>query len=240
MTKSLRSAFQGETMMALFGLCFASAVAVFLVFSRIAWTGNLRYAYLVWNLFLAWLPLLFALLARDTYREEGGRNWRFCCLATAWLLFFPNAPYIFTDLIHLSTQYYAHFWVDLMLILPCALTGLVLGFLSLYLMHDIMARLAGQLAGWFFIATITALSGFGVYLGRFHRFNSWDVLTRPVQLYQGLGAWISAPWGLTNSYAFPFLFAAFLFTSYVMLYGLTHLRPLTSNPIGVNATTVAT
>src|SRR5436309_9082729 len=105
-------AFGRETAMPMLALTFASAVSVTLITARIVWTGHLRYAFLVWNLFLAWLPLAFALLACEKYRKGPERNWHFLGLAAAWLLFFPNAPYIFTDLIHVMTGFYAHFWVD--------------------------------------------------------------------------------------------------------------------------------
>ena len=91
-------------------LTFASTVSVALVLGRIAWTRNLHYGFLAWNLFLAWLPLLFAVLARERYADGTKRNWRFYGLAGAWLLFFPNAQYIFTDVTHLTSHYYSgHF-----------------------------------------------------------------------------------------------------------------------------------
>ena len=223
--KLLKLAFKRETAMPMLALTFASGASVALVFARIAWTGNLRYSFLVWNLFLAWLPLVFALLACEQYQTGAGRNWRFAALAGAWLLFFPNAPYIFTDLIHLTTRYYGPFWVDLMLILLCALTGLVLGFVSLYLMQSIVERMLGRPVSWLFIAAVAALSGFGIYLGRFMRFNSWDVLFRPVQLCRGIGNCVAGPLANLNSLAFPVLFATFLFIAYLMLYALTHLQP---------------
>jgi len=223
--KLLRLAFKRETAMPMLALTFASAASVALVFARILSTGNLRYSFLVWNLFLAWLPLVFALLACEQFQGASARNWRFLSLAGAWLLFFPNAPYIFTDLIHLTTRFYGHFWVDLMLILLCALTGLVLGFVSLYLMQSVVQRMFGPVASWAFIAAVAALSGFGIYLGRFMRFNSWDVLFRPVQLYHGIGNWVADPLSNLNSLAFPMLFGTFLFITYVMLYALTHLQP---------------
>jgi uncharacterized membrane protein len=222
--KILKLALKREVAMPTLALTFASGVCALLVIARIAWTGRFHYAFLVWNLFLAWLPLVFALLANDEYRNAPRRTWRFYAYTTAWLLFLPNAPYIFTDLIHLMSQYYGHFWVDLVPILSCALTGLVLSFLSLYLMQCIVARMFGWLMSWLFIATTAALSGFGIYLGRFLRFNSWDVLFQPVKLYQGIGRWAADPANST-SFAFPVLFATFLFIAYVMLYGLTHLRP---------------
>jgi uncharacterized membrane protein len=196
------------------------------VVARILWTGNLHYAFLVWNLFLAWVPLVFALLAQDKYRGSSGHDWNFVGLATAWLLFVPNAPYIFTDLIHLTTRYYTHFWVDMVLVLSCALTGLVLGFLSLYLMQGMVSRRLGRIAGWLFVAGVAGLSSFGVCLGRFLRLNSWDVIFKPVALYHGIGSWVADPLHSARSSVFPVLFATFLFISYVMLYALTHLQPV--------------
>ena len=218
-------ALKRETAMPMLALTFASAASVALILGRILSTHNLRYCFLVWNLFLAWLPLAFALLAAERYQDASARNWGFFSLAGAWLLFFPNAPYIFTDLIHLNTRYFSHFWVDLVLILLCAVTGLVLGFLSLYLMQSVVERMVGRLASWLFIAAVAVLSGFGICLGRFMRFNSWDVLFNPRQVYHGIGNWVGNPFTNPASLAFPALFGAFLFLSYLMLYALTHLRP---------------
>jgi len=217
-------AFRPETARAVLALLFASGVSVALVAARIAWTGRVQYGFLAWNLFLAWLPLLFALLACDAYREGDNRNWRFLGFGATWLLFFPNAPYIFTDIIHLSTRYYNHFWIDLVLVLLCALTGLVLGFVSLFLMQNIIKRMFGSAASWLFIAGVAGLSGFGIYLGRFLRFNSWDVVLKPFALSRGIGQWAADPLAHPASVAFPALFATFLFIAYLMLYGLTHLQ----------------
>jgi uncharacterized membrane protein len=216
-------------------LILASGACVALLLARAVVTGNPRYGFLVWNLCLAWLPLIFALLAEDHYRTASAQNWRFGALAGAWLLFFPNAPYIFTDLIHLTTRYYAHIWVDLTLILLCAITGLVLGFVSLYLMQSVVEQMLGRAGSWLFIAGVTALTSFGIYLGRFMRFNSWDVVTHPVQLYRGIGGLVADPLANPNSLAFPVLFGTFLFLSYVMLYALTHLRP--AQPVALPQTT---
>ena len=144
---SLKLLFKRETFMPLVAMTFASAVCVAVVLPRIAWTGKIRYGFLAWNLFLAWLPLLFALLARENYRDGEKPGWRFLGFSAAWLLFFPNAPYIFTDLIHLTSRYFSHFWVDLAVILSCAFTGLVLGFVSLYLMHSVVTRMLGADGG---------------------------------------------------------------------------------------------
>src|ERR1035437_7437234 len=223
--KLLRTLFKPETAAPMIAMTFASAVSVALVIARIIGTGKLRYGFLVVNLFLAWLPLVFAVLACESLRGAKRARWRFFGLAAAWLLFFPNAPYIFTDLIHLTSRFYSNFWVDLSLILLTALTGLVLGFVSLYLMQSVVERILGRAASWLFIAAVAALSGFGIYVGRFMRFNSWDVLFKPRELYHGIGNWVSDPLANSTSLAFPLLFGTFVFITYLMLYALTHLQP---------------
>jgi uncharacterized membrane protein len=215
--------FHRETRSPLLAMLFASIIGVALVIARIVLTRDIHNAYLIWNLFLAWLPLVFALLACEQFRAGQGRGWRFATLSAAWLLFFPNAPYIFTDLIHLIYGSYRHFWVNLSLILICALTGLVLGFVSLYLMQSLVRRRYGQLASWLFVACVAGLSGFGIYLGRFLRFNSWDVIARPLKLYQGVSNWAANPMANSQTFTFPVLFAIFVLLAYVMLYTLTHL-----------------
>jgi uncharacterized membrane protein len=223
--KLLNLLYKRETIAPMLALTFASAVSVVLVVARVIWTESFHGAFLVWNLFLAWLPLIFALLACEQYRNGMKPGWRFLGFAGAWLLFFPNAPYIFTDLIHLFTGFYRYFWVDMVLILTCALTGLVLGFMSLYLMQSVVRRMFGRLASWVFIALVAGLSGFGIYLGRMMRLNSWDVLARPFRVYHGVGASLHQSVVYPSTVAFPILFAAFLFIAYLMLYALTQLPP---------------
>ncbi|HMP83990.1 MAG TPA: DUF1361 domain-containing protein [Verrucomicrobiota bacterium] len=212
-----------ETLPILLALVFATLVSAGLVIGRILWTGKSLYGFLLWNLFLAWLPLLFAMFASNLDRHGEHRTMRFAGLAVAWLLFFPNAPYIITDLIHLTTRFHRHFWIDLNLILICAFTGLLLGFVSLYLMQSIVARRLGRVAGWLFVGGSAGLCSVGIYLGRFLRLNSWDVVVQPGKVYRGIDAWMDGRLPQMSSGAFLMLLAIFLFLSYVMLYALTHL-----------------
>lgn len=224
--KLLTLLYKRETAAPMLALTFASGVSVSLVMARIVWTANFHFAFLIWNLFLAWLPLVFAMLACKQFQSGTKRNWPFAALAGAWLLFFPNAPYIFTDVFHLLYGRYQHFWTDLTLILVCAFTGLVLGFVSLYLMQSLVARMYGRVAGWLLVAATAGLSSFGIYLGRFLRFNSWDVFLRPGKIYRGLDALAGARATNGSSLAFLVLFATFLFIAYVLLYALTYLPQL--------------
>ena len=211
---------------------FASAVSILLLAGRIVYTGKMAYGLLAWNLFLAWLPLLFALLACEKFERSSARDWGFLGLAGAWLLFFPNAPYIFTDLFHLTGRFSEHYWLDLVLILLFALTGLVVGFLSLYQMHTLVARMFGTFTSWVFIAVVAWLGSFGIYLGRFLRFKSWDLVVKPYELSQGI-TWAGSSFARPSSFAFLALFATFLFISYLMLYALTHLQP--AQPAGARS-----
>ena len=221
--KYLRLPFQRDTIAPMLALMLATPRVSCCVFARIVWTKDLHYGFLVWNLFLAWLPLLFALLARETFHAKQQKTWRLLGLAGAWFLFFPNAPYILTDLIHLTARFHRFFWTDLMLILLCAFTGLILGFVSLYFMQAIVARMFGRVTGWLFVVLAVGLGSLGIYLGRFLRFNSWDVLVQPGKIYHGLDIWMGSPMINTASAAFLVFFAAFLFITYVMLHALTRL-----------------
>lgn len=204
-------------------LALVSAACVGLVLGRVIWTGQLIYVFLVWNLFLAWLPLILSLKFRERFAAASGWEWKLCLLGGAWLLLFPNAPYIFTDLVHLTTKFRPHFWVDLLLILPCALTGLVLGFVSLYVMQSVVSNRLGAVAGWALVAGTAVLSGIGVYWGRFLRLNSWDVLLRPDKLFQHASDWMTNPLGSFKPYVFSVLFAVFLLMAYALFYALTQL-----------------
>lgn len=214
-------------------LLLASAAGAGLVIARAGLTGHWRYLSLVWNLFLAWLPLVFALGVCRQYRAEERNGWKFWTLAGLWLLFLPNAPYIFTDLIHLNFWIRGHYWTDLTLILLVALTGFLTGYVSLYLMQSVVVDRLGRLAGWGFILAAAGLSGLGVYIGRFLRWNSWDVFVHPVGLSLDLGHLAAHPVANVQSFVFQALFATFLLVGYLMLYGLTHLPPVRREPLGI-------
>jgi len=210
-------------------LACASTLACVLLGFRIVLAGQFRQLYLVWNLCLAWLPLLFALTAVCLVQTRPQRRGWFFSATAAWLLFFPNAPYIFTDLVHLGPGSHGRYWTDLVLILLFALVGLVLGFLSLFLMQRLVARRHGWPAGWLFVAVVAALSGFGIYAGRVLRWNSWDAVCNPLDLLADFGHWLLSLPHNRLSILMPMLFATLVFLAHALLYALTHL-PATFPP----------
>jgi uncharacterized membrane protein len=204
-------------------LLIASITSCLLLLSRNLIAGSWRQLYLPWNLLLAWLPLCFAWLATRENTASARGRWRFRLQALAWLLFFPNAPYILTDLSHLPSNFQGRFWVDLALILLFALTGLVLGFLSLYLMHVVVAKRFGWVRGWLFAAAAAGLGGIGICLGRFLRWNSWDAILNPGELLADLWWCVLKLSETPRLLVVPPLFATLLFVAYVLLHALTRL-----------------
>lgn len=223
--KIIRILFNRELLLLTLTLMLNSGVVVGLVIGRMAFTGSTDYAFLVWNLFLAWLPLIFALLARERFRVIGRVDWRLGTLAGLWLLFFPNAPYIFTDLVHLTHGAPHLFWVDMMLVLIGAFTGLVLGFVSLQQMQSIVAQWRGRPTSWLFVTAVCGLGALGVNLGRFARLNSWDAALAPVAVLHHVGATVQGMLTQPHSAIFTLMFSIFLFLAYAMLHALTR-QPL--------------
>jgi uncharacterized membrane protein len=162
-------------------LVAASALLAVGVAARVVVVHSLDGTNLVWNLFLAWVPFVLALVLYDGARR-GIAVGALAALGVAWLVFLPNAPYIVTDLKWLGG--YAGGWrpYDAALIGGAATIGLVLGFVSLYLVQVVVARRFGHVAGWALAWAALVLSGVGVYLGRFQRWNSWELLTEPTKI----------------------------------------------------------
>lgn len=204
-------------------LALASIVALSLLGLKIVLFGKWRHLYLAWNLFLAWVPLLCSWKVWHTVGGRQSRSVELCAVISLWFLFFPNAPYMVTDLMHLGATRGGHYWADLVLIALFAVIGLVAGFVSLYLMHAAVRRQAGKLMGWGFVAVMAGLSGLGVYLGRFLRWNSWDLLFNPLSFVKDVALHFTNAANHPLAFAFPVLFGAFMFAAYGMLYGLTFL-----------------
>jgi uncharacterized membrane protein len=193
-----------------------------LVAARVAYTDSRRHLGLIWNLFLAWIPFMLAYFAH-------GFSWRRATLflmipviAFLWLIFFPNAPYMLTDLQDLARQATdAPLWYDVIIVVWCTWTGMLLGIISLYLMQDIILRSFGRIAGWVFVFVISGLSSFGVYIGRFVRLNSWDILQNPAETAQEiLGIVIDPSQRLA---AFTLLYTFFFLFVFLLLYSFSHM-----------------
>lgn len=192
-------------------------------------TGAPVFDFLHWNLFLAWVPYVVALVlvGLDRVRAPG---WVLAVPGVVWLLFLPNAPYILTDFIHLGAIPGAPMWFDALMIGAFAGTGLLLGMASLLLVHDVVGARFGSLAGWVLALGSLALSSLGIYLGRFPRFNSWDVLTNPEGLVGVVAYRLSDPLGNPFLLSFAAAMTAALVVSYLLTWTLGQV--VVRRPIG--------
>lgn len=198
--------------------CGAFPLAMLLARSTVS--RQISYGFLVWNLFLAGVPVLLALVVETSWRHDrrvlGAVFW------VVWLFLFPNSPYLVTDLIHLREQPPTPLWFDALILGSAGIAGLLAGFVSLHLVQAAVSRRRGAAWGWVMAVTVLGLSGFGVYVGRFARFNSWDLLTRPRAFLYDIGSTVTVD-DTPRAVVVTALMAAFLIVTYVTIEMLTRL-----------------
>lgn len=200
----------------------ACAMCIGLVLARVAYTESGRHLGLIWNLFLAWIPFILAYLAHATSWRRVTLYFILPFIAVLWLIFFPNAPYMLTDLQDLSRgSFGAPLWYDVIIVVWCSWTGMLLGVISLYLMQDIVLRTFGKITAWLFVFIITPLSSFGMYIGRFVRLNSWDILQDPEETAMEILGLVIDP--SRRLAAFILLYAVFFLFVYILLYSFSHM-----------------
>lgn len=177
-----------------------------LLAARIFITGDMTYLFLVWNLFLAFIP--FAITQwLTTHSQVAESKIKTAIILFIWLLFIPNSFYILTDLFHLDKFDSAPKWFDLLLIFSFAWNGIVLGIVSIRRTEIILESITGRSFSLFIIFIVMWLNAFGIYIGRYLRFNSWDILTQPFSLFREMCEVLFHPlrnkmeWGMIAVYA---------------------------------------
>ena len=200
-------------------LAVLSLAAVGLLTIRADRVGRPAFLFLTWNLFLAWIPFVLS-LGVAALHHRGRPRPLLWVLGAGWLLFLPNAPYILTDFIHLGRVGGAPLWFDAALIGTFAATGLALGLASLLVVHHVVEARFGRVFGWVVAVSSLVLSAVGVYLGRFIRFNSWDVVTDPHGLVGVVLQRLGDPLGNPLLLRFGGLMSALLVGSYLVTWFL--------------------
>ncbi|BBI33037.1 DUF1361 domain-containing protein [Cohnella abietis] len=210
-------------------LCGTSILCAALILIRAFQMEYVQYEFLLWNLFLAWLPLLVSMTALTLIRLIRGKELvvGLVICGVVWLVLYPNAPYLTTDFIHLifnpiyeqSYEQSLLLWYDLVLFFLFSWCGLLLGYLSMRHFHSIVSYYISAWSGWVFVLVVSFLAGFGVYLGRASRFNSWDVLFNPFRLIEGIIEGINA-----HAAIFSILFGTLILIVYISLFILGRNR----------------
>ena len=168
---------------------------------RVFYTRSFEFLFLNWNLFLAFIPWFISSII--ILKKLQDKKLLLVIMILSWIFFFPNSPYILTDLFHLGMSTKAPLWYDLVLILSFAWTGLLFGFVSLMDIEKVLENYVGKGKTTFITIAFLFVSGFGIYVGRYLRWNSWDIIISPFALSNDILSKISHPiynsraWGLT-------------------------------------------
>lgn len=192
-----------------------------LLLLRMHYSHTGAYWFYCWNLLLAVIPLF---LGRRLYRT-GKCSFKAMALFIGWLLFFPNTAYLVTDILHFTERPPVPLWFDILLVSSAAWNGLLLFIVSLLqtekwlVQYTIFRRFpfTGMLM-------LLMLCAYGIYLGRFLRFNSWDVLITPCNLLHTCIGQVIHPFYNREAWAFTFLFGWFLGLAYFTIKKLPGLR----------------
>ena len=189
-------------------ILLAGGCVVFTVIRRMI-TGSPTFFFLNWNLFLAAVPWFISMIVTSRAIMEKSKILT-VLLFVLWILFFPNAPYIITDLYYLNSHPERMFWYDLIMILLFAWTGLLFGFFSLERIEDMLVRKLSRVKSTAITVGILFVSAFGVYLGRDLRWNSWDIFLEPNEFFLDVLDRFIKPYGHGRTWGFTFLMGLFL------------------------------
>jgi uncharacterized membrane protein len=188
-------------------------IATFICFGlslfRVNYSETKHFLFLNWNLFLAFVPWILTSLVILNPKIQQSKFTLFILLGT-WVLFFPNAPYILTDLFHLSYNSSMPIWFDLVLILSYAWVGLLYGFFSLRDIEDLLQKKIKKSIVRLLIIILLFLGSFGIYLGRFLRWNSWNLVNKPNQLFEDIGDRFFNPFEHPRTWGFTLFMGLFL------------------------------
>lgn len=192
----------------------ASLVGVFLLIIRIQHSESTRYLFLIWNLILAGCVPLIAWWLTVRIRKYGWLKTPQILLTFTWFLFLPNSFYIITDFIHLRPNYEASLLFDIVMLTSFTLSGLVLGYISVYMVHEELKKRMSARSTWVAISGIFVASSFAIYLGRFTRWNSWDIILQPAGLLFDVSDRVVNPAAHGQTYVTTVIFSILLIVFY--------------------------
>ena len=176
----IRSSIEGRSKLLVTYLSLMGIGLLLIVFRQFIPTDK-PLLFLLWNVFLAMIPLAISTVLLKA-QSENHPMYVQLVLGLAWLVFFPNAPYMLTDYIHLTYGDQTYFWLDLITLSYFAFIALVTAVISLKDIEHWMLVRYNKAFARMLIFGLCILSGIGIYLGRDLRFNSWDVLVKPKEL----------------------------------------------------------
>jgi uncharacterized membrane protein len=189
-------------------------LAVILNIARILIFHSTAHIYILWNIFLAFLPLVASYVLVSYGDKQKLTKTFLVIVGLVWLLLIPNAPYIVTDLIHIGQGRSVPAIFDSFVLFSSALAGLLMGMYSISQVEKVITIKYGDKASSLIITAVLLLISFGIYIGRFLRWNSWDVVTNPFSLYEDVKELIVYPDKYSDAFVYIGLFFVFMYMSY--------------------------
>ncbi len=165
-----------------FAIITANLLSVALVINRMVFSDSYRYAFMLWNILLAAIPVFLSLWLVQRIRKYGWLRTGQVILSVVWLAFLPNSFYLVTDFIHLQPSFEADILYDITMLASFMVNGLILGSISLMLIHRELAKRLSPRQTTGLIMLLLLGSSFAIYLGRFTRWNTWDLVLQPAGL----------------------------------------------------------
>ncbi len=204
-------------------LILACLVSSLLLGARILISDSFRFVFLYWNLVLAVVPALLAFWLVRRIRNNGWYKWQQILLTFIWLSFLPNSFYLVTDMVHLRANFEASFYFDVVMLSSFMLNGLALGFYSVYLIHRELKRYFSPEFTLAMVGIIFFLCSFATYLGRFVRWNTWDIVLQPMGLLFDVSDRFINPSVHNETYLATTSFFVVLFSAYLVVWSALSL-----------------
>ncbi len=226
-TKKGKAVTQPRYQRLLYALIASNSVTLVLFLLRSAESQTDRYWFLVWNLFLAWLPLSFAVWLAVRLRTASWLAWQNILLTVLWLGFLPNSFYLASDLIHLHETGEVSLLYDIVMFCSFIFNAYIAGFMSVYTMHRQLIRRFATRWAYMMIAGVLLACSFAIYLGRSLRWNSWDVLVNPAGILFDVSDRVVNPAAHPQSFVTTVTFFLLLMSTYAVVWEL--IRLLQSN-----------
>lgn len=208
-------------------LMLSSGVSLALLIVRILASKNFKLSFLAWNLILAWVPLVIAYLLKLQLKKSTKLSFKHLILGCTWLVFLPNSFYLISDLIHLQSSGEVSLLYDTAMMASFVINGLLLGYMSLYIVHLLAKNYIGKTGAYVLAQGSLLLSSFAIYLGRYLRWNTWDVILNPVGIVFDVSDRIINPGSYLLTFVVTGVFFVFLGSTYAVIYRLIELVRIT-------------
>ncbi|UPT71301.1 MAG: DUF1361 domain-containing protein [Flavobacterium sp. JAD_PAG50586_2] len=192
-------------------LIILSVISILLMLLRVKLTYNMYLLFLIWNLFLGYVPYFMSSQLKSTVPG----TYKFYLLLIGWLLFIPNSFYLLTDFVHLHHHSDLQYIFDALLLTFFSIAGFYAGISSMLHIHGLLEMKYSSQKSKYVMITLCYLSSFGVYLGRILRFNSWDIVSNPIKLFSNILSSLQH----FQTYEFVTLFGTFI----LIVYSISHL-----------------